>query len=69
MDKQPAPPGFPRLPWRVDGRWIIIDATGDEIANTHGSAFSSKQDALNAEAIVTAVNAYYRNADEQESAE
>ena len=70
MEKQPAPPGFPKLPLKVDGFGdVIIDADGQLVADMLDSDFSVASDRTNAEAIVTAVNAYYRNADEQESPE
>lgn len=62
-DKQPAPPGFPKLPWRVSDDETISNESGGYVALWP----HNRRDI--AEAIVTAVNAYYHNADEQESPE
>lgn len=70
LTQQPAPPGFPKLPLTVDGFGdTIVDANGQLVADMLDSDFSVASDRANGEAIVTAVNAYYRNADEQESPE
>ena len=70
MKKRPAPPGFPKLPLTVDEFGVtIVDANGQLVADMFDSDFSVASDRANGEAIITAVNAYYRNADEQESHE